>query len=145
MGMPVEPGINENWEQLLKLRSTVLASLETARNNKIIGGSLEATIVLTGPAPDGLMARYGSSLPALFIVSQVDAQFDGPDPLQLPSFGLDLSAVKVRVERAAGAKCERCWNYSTHVGESADYPTVCERCVAALAEIERATPAGAGS
>ena len=31
-----------------------------------------------------------------------------------------------------GSKCERCWNYSTHVGESADYPTVCERCVAAL-------------
>ena len=38
--------------------------------------------------------------------------------------------------RADGAKCERCWNYSTHVGESADYPTVCERCVAALREIE---------
>jgi len=30
----------------------------------------------------------------------------------------------------------RCWNYSTHVGESAKYPTVCERCVEALAEIE---------
>ena len=36
-----------------------------------------------------------------------------------------------------GKKCERCWNYSTHVGENAEYPTVCERCVAALAEIER--------
>ena len=42
-----------------------------------------------------------------------------------------------RVHRADGAKCERCWNYSTHVGESADYPTVCERCVTALNEIER--------
>jgi isoleucyl-tRNA synthetase len=30
----------------------------------------------------------------------------------------------------------RCWNYSTDVGESAKYPTVCERCVAALEEIE---------
>jgi hypothetical protein len=35
--------------------------------------------------------------------------------------------------RADGKKCERCWNYSTHVGESADYPMVCERCVAASA------------
>jgi isoleucyl-tRNA synthetase len=30
----------------------------------------------------------------------------------------------------------RCWNYSTRVGESQRYPTVCERCVAALDEIE---------
>lgn len=43
----------------------------------------------------------------------------------------------VEVERAAGEKCERCWNYSTRVGESERYPTACERCVAALSEIER--------
>jgi isoleucyl-tRNA synthetase len=40
------------------------------------------------------------------------------------------------VQRADGTKCERCWNYSTHVGENADYPTVCERCVKALDELE---------
>jgi isoleucyl-tRNA synthetase len=45
--------------------------------------------------------------------------------------------VRVRVERAQGEKCERCWNYSVHVGESERYPTVCERCVEALSEIER--------
>ncbi|MGH7839064.1 MAG: zinc finger domain-containing protein, partial [Candidatus Binataceae bacterium] len=39
-------------------------------------------------------------------------------------------------------KCERCWNYSLHVGESAEYPTICERCLAALAEIERDSQAG---
>jgi isoleucyl-tRNA synthetase len=47
-----------------------------------------------------------------------------------------LPGLNVRVLRADGAKCERCWNYSTHVGENADYPTVCERCVKALTEIE---------
>jgi isoleucyl-tRNA synthetase len=40
---------------------------------------------------------------------------------------------------AEGKKCERCWNYSIHVGESARYPNVCERCVAALEEIESAS------
>ena len=44
---------------------------------------------------------------------------------------------KIEIARADGKKCERCWNYSTHVGEDADYPTVCERCVAALREIEQ--------
>jgi isoleucyl-tRNA synthetase len=42
----------------------------------------------------------------------------------------------VHVERAAGVKCERCWKYSTHVGEDASYPTVCETCSAALKEID---------
>jgi isoleucyl-tRNA synthetase len=32
-------------------------------------------------------------------------------------------------------KCERCWNYSTRVGEDKQYPTVCERCSAVLKEI----------
>ncbi|MCA1557944.1 MAG: hypothetical protein LC731_05315, partial [Acidobacteria bacterium] len=44
--------------------------------------------------------------------------------------------VRVEVGRAAGEKCERCWNYSTRVGESSRYPTVCERCVEVLREIE---------
>jgi isoleucyl-tRNA synthetase len=53
--------------------------------------------------------------------------------------------LQIRVERALGKKCERCWNYSTHVGESADYPTLCERCVATLNEIERDGGVAAGS
>jgi isoleucyl-tRNA synthetase len=49
----------------------------------------------------------------------------------------DASGVVVKVLKADGAKCERCWNYSTRVGESARYPNVCERCVEALEEIEQ--------
>jgi len=45
--------------------------------------------------------------------------------------------IRVTVERAAGQKCERCWNYSTLVGTFTRYTTACERCVEALAEIER--------
>ena len=46
----------------------------------------------------------------------------------------------LRVIGAAGTKCERCWNYSTHVGENARYPGVCERCSEAIAEIEASEP-----
>jgi isoleucyl-tRNA synthetase len=48
--------------------------------------------------------------------------------------------VLVKVARAVGKKCERCWNYSTRVGENAAWPTVCERCVAALEENARNSP-----
>jgi isoleucyl-tRNA synthetase len=47
-----------------------------------------------------------------------------------------LPGLAVKIERADGKKCERCWNYSRHVGENTRYPTVCERCSEALAEIE---------
>jgi len=55
-----------------------------------------------------------------------------------PNLEIEAGAVEVTVARAHGEKCERCWNYSTRVGESSHYPTVCERCVAALQEREQA-------
>jgi isoleucyl-tRNA synthetase len=75
-------------------------------------------------------------LPALFIVSQVEVlPFDGPAANE------NSEPFHVEVLRADGAKCERCWNYSTHVGENPRYPSICERCTAALAEIEGLEPA----
>jgi len=44
----------------------------------------------------------------------------------------------VKIEKAAGQKCDRCWNFSEQVGKDQRYPTVCERCSAALKEIEAA-------
>jgi isoleucyl-tRNA synthetase len=131
MGTPVEPAISDNWDKLLKLRQAVLVQLESARARKVIGGSLEAKVILNGALPEAdLWRKYQRWLPALFIVSQVE----------IVSQSEPLAADPI-IARADGAKCERCWNYSTHVGESTDYPTVCERCVAALDEIERSAPA----
>jgi isoleucyl-tRNA synthetase len=97
----------------------------------MISGGLEAKVVLNGANPDAdLWRKYHAKLPALFIVSQVE----------IGSAGAAAGDVVLSVQRADGAKCDRCWNYSTHVGENLDYPTVCERCVAALQEIEREAP-----
>ena len=41
----------------------------------------------------------------------------------------------VQVNKAPGLKCERCWNFSTRVGEDKNYPSVCERCSSVLQEI----------
>ena len=41
----------------------------------------------------------------------------------------------IAVERADGAKCERCWKYSTAIGVDPNYPTVCDSCAAALKEM----------
>jgi isoleucyl-tRNA synthetase len=50
--------------------------------------------------------------------------------------------LQVTTLAADGTKCERCWNYSVHVGESRQWPTLCERCVAALEAISAATVGG---
>jgi isoleucyl-tRNA synthetase len=124
------------WEELAKVRSAVLVKLEEARNAKSIGGSLEAKVSLYSSLPklQSTLKSYAKQLPALFIVSQVqilDAAPAGFDPAE-------SSGLAVGIDKADGKKCERCWNYSTHVGENPRYPTICERCSEALAEIEGA-------
>jgi isoleucyl-tRNA synthetase len=114
----------QKWERLLAVREEVLKSLEPARAEKLISSGLEAGVTLSADSDlSNLLLEYRETLPRLFIVSQVEVRNGSTDGLQ------------VAVARAQGKKCERCWNYSIHVGESAEYPTVCERCVAALEEI----------
>ena len=95
------------------------------------------------------LQRYSAVLPALFIVSQVHItqapvrvepalSRPAPDGTRPVSF----EGVEATIHRADGKKCERCWNYSTQVGSSSVYPTVCERCIAALQEIERSAVNG---
>jgi isoleucyl-tRNA synthetase len=123
-----------NWQRLFEVRDEVLRSLEEARVAKVIGSSLDARVELRASGDTyQMLARYESELRYLFIVSQVTLT-------ELEHAGSSATGgVEVGVRRAQGEKCERCWNYSTHVGESPRYPTVCERCMAALEEIESET------
>ncbi|HEX6879375.1 MAG TPA: class I tRNA ligase family protein, partial [Terriglobales bacterium] len=116
--------LNSDWEKLFAVREEVLKSLEAVRQDKTINDALEAKVTITAPKDIfDLLQKYRQYLNAFFVVSATDVQE-----------GAELA---VKTERAPGQKCERCWNYSTHVGEDKIYPTVCERCSAALAEIER--------
>jgi isoleucyl-tRNA synthetase len=120
----------ENWGKLLDVRREIFIGLEDARKNKVISSSLESKVVLSADDPRaGLLKEYKSWLPALLIVSQVEMGA----PQREPAIGGVLRSI----QRADGSKCERCWNYSTHVGASAVYPTLCERCVPTVEEIER--------
>jgi isoleucyl-tRNA synthetase len=111
------PEIFQEWEELVVIRDLVLKELETARENKLIGNSLEASITLKMPADkEPLLRKYEMELPFLFIVSEVIL-----DPYEGDDF-------VVEVVNAPGEKCARCWNFSTYVGQSSDYPGFCKRC-----------------
>ena len=139
----IPPKEAEKWERLAQVRSAVLVALEQARAAKTIGGGLEAKVRLhaNGKAVglQELLKEKDSLLPALFIVSQVSVDSAEGDGLVASE---TLPGLSVKIERADGKKCDRCWNYSTHVGENPRYPTVCERCSEALAEIESDATAG---
>jgi len=83
----------------------------------IFGGSL----ALNTAIPSALTYKFHVEPVLAFIVSQV--VLEPGDEL------------RVTVERADGVKCERCWKYSTAVGEDAAWPTVCDSCSAALKEM----------
>ncbi|MGH9445316.1 MAG: isoleucine--tRNA ligase [Terriglobia bacterium] len=123
----------ENWERLIEVRNHVLKALEAARQQKAIGSGLEAKVYLHAQGVlSSVLETYRDMLPALFIVSQVETGSEWKADL-LES---QLPGLRIGIGRAAGTKCERCWNYSVRVGENSAYPTICERCSAALAEIE---------
>jgi len=67
----------------------------------------------------------------LFLTSQVEL-LDSAAPLADVKYKSQSEALGVGVIDAEGVKCDRCWNYSIHVGESAAHPLLCERCVPAL-------------
>src|SRR5579871_5943220 len=136
----IAPAQANAWELLAKVRAEVLKALETARNEKKINAGLEAKVLLGADLElKAKLKAHLAQLPALFIVSQVDFLSAGAGDFKSEA----VPSLSVTVQKADGAKCERCWNYSTHVGENSRYPTICERCSPALAEIESAQAASA--
>ncbi|MFN3323446.1 MAG: isoleucine--tRNA ligase [Bryobacteraceae bacterium] len=112
-----------NWERLIEVRDRVLKSLETARQEKVIGAPLEARVVLSANGDlYPLLSEYAGQLPALFIVSEVDLEQQTAENLS------------VRVEHTTGVKCERCWKYTHDIGANPELPTVCAACAKAVAE-----------
>ena len=116
-----------NWDRLMPVRDHVLKSLETARQEKFIGAPLEARVRLTANGDlYPLLDTYASELPGLFIVSQVALE---------QGTGGELS---IKVEKADGAKCERCWKYLAEVGDDPDFPLLCGSCI----DVVKSTLAG---
>src|SRR5262249_50721654 len=102
-------------------------SLEIARQNKVIGSSLEAQVRMT--AEGDLMKflkSYEKEWATVCIVSQAVIVYDlDRATYESPT----LEGFKVLVVPAEGKKCERCWNYTITVGKNEKYPLICERCV----------------
>jgi isoleucyl-tRNA synthetase len=107
------------WVRVRELREQVNKDIETLRADGKVGSSLQAEIVITAPPDDlDLLASLGDDLKFVTITSQATLAA-GP-------------AVLVTVTPSSATKCERCWHYQSDVGQAADHPTLCSRCVSNL-------------
>lgn len=114
------------WAGLMSLRSLALPELEKARQAKRIGKALEARLVLALDAPmQAVVSGREPELAELISVSGIAC--------------VPAGAFGATVERAEGAKCERCWRWDLGVGKAEEHPTLCPRCVAAVRHLG-ATP-----
>jgi len=122
--------LQAKWDKILQIRDVVGRALEKARQEQGIGNSLNAAVqvYLEKEWFDFLKPLEGD-LSTLLIVSQVSVH---PITEQVPGKAFvseEIPGFQVLVKVAPGEKCERCWNYSVTVGQEANHPTLCSRCV----------------
>ena len=124
----------QKWDTILKVRAETTKALEEARAKKQIGHPLDASVILS--VDDNLyslLEPYADDLRFIFIVSNVSLLKD--EKLDGSFVSENLEGLAIKIETAAGKKCERCWVYETTVGTDSSQPTICERCQNALSEI----------
>jgi isoleucyl-tRNA synthetase len=135
MAGAVDEALLARWEPALAVREAVkkaveearvpkdaLAQMDEAQRARALVNPLEARVELTADeATYRALHPYADQLPTVFVVSQATL-----------SNGNAEAGVSVRVSRAEGEKCGRCWLIKTDVGSLAAHPTLCGRCAAAI-------------
>jgi len=136
------PELEGPMAQILELRTLVNRQLESCRKEGGLGASLEAQVQLEIAASDGT-AALREALTQLEASAHPDVD-NLADWLLVSALGIGGAApeavlaeareggITVRIARAKGEKCERCWHYATDIGRHTSHPTLCGRCVAVL-------------
>ncbi|WP_449353975.1 isoleucine--tRNA ligase [Virgibacillus natechei] len=120
--------LEPKWDHFMNIRDDVLKALEEARNEKVIGKSLEAKVTLV-PKDEQTKKVLQSfeHLHQFLIVSETVLSDSRPG-------AKEYQYVDVFVEKHPGEKCERCWVASETVGEDAEHPGLCSRCASVVKE-----------
>ena len=107
--------LEAKWDRILTLKDAVAKKLEEARTEKVIGHSLNAKVIITAEGEEFEFLQSNQDLlMTVFIVS---------------GLVINKGKLDIKVEVADGEKCERCWMYSTTVGEDEEHLSICKRCV----------------
>lgn len=120
--------LGDSWKAMIDAKAEIAKAVEQARKEKLIGHSLDARITIAAPEKlRNLFATHLEDMRSLLIVSQL--QLADAKDIVAPFKSEEIEGLFVGVEKARGAKCERCWIYEESVGSNANHPTVCARCL----------------
>lgn len=123
IAVSAKDGFMDRYARILRLRESAQKALEEKRAAKEIRSSLEARLVFYCDSDwDAFLSDYQKELPELLRVSEVTLKKQGTGCYPCED------GISVDVFYADGEKCERCWNYSSSVGQHEDHPTICDRC-----------------
>jgi isoleucyl-tRNA synthetase len=136
------PYVDERWNHDLIaseintlrhfLAEQINEPLETLRQNKVIGQSLDAKVVITGRSGDStfdLLQKYAADLPELFILSQVHLVES-----------TEADHIEVQVAHADGVRCPRSWRWVSELVHTDEWGEVSPRCAEALKFISTIQP-----
>jgi isoleucyl-tRNA synthetase len=116
------------WKETTTLINTVNEAIEPLRRDKIIRGSLEATVFIQ-PLSDGhrqFLEKWGDELRFILIVSEAKVE---SDQMTAPDSCYETADYRVWIEKNTDGKCVRCWQQRADVGQSAEHPELCGRCI----------------
>lgn len=113
----------ERWGSIMAVRETITKAIEEVRREGVVGSSLEAGITLrtSDPKTKDFLDSALPLWPQVAIVSAAAVEFDPAAP-----------ALEVKVAKAAGEKCPRCWQWRADIGADPAQPGVCGRCAGAI-------------
>jgi isoleucyl-tRNA synthetase len=103
----------EQVDELLRLRGIIGQAIEQARQEKLIGNTLEARVVLNSDS-DVTEKIPNEELEEFFILSDLTIQ--------------QAKEARASVTKTPYKKCARCWRHRPTVGTSKAHPELCDRC-----------------
>ena len=117
--VPEADALLVKWARLRELRDPVRKQIEQLRVENKVGSSLQAEVEFHAAGGDyELLESLGEDLKYVLLTS---------------ASRLARGEETVAVARPSEhPKCERCWHYRPDVGQSAEHPALCGRCVSNL-------------
>jgi len=112
----------EQVEELLRLRGIIGQAIEQARQEKLIGNTLEARVVLNSDS-DVTEKLPRNELEEFFILSDLTIH--------------QAKEASASVTKTTYKKCARCWRHRPTVGTSKTHPDLCDRCESAVAAMTK--------
>lgn len=116
------------WQQIMQVKDAANQTMEQARKEGKLGGSLEAEVHLyANEALVSLLSQLDDELRFVLITSKVQLHniADAPDT----ATSTELDGLRIEVTKSDGEKCVRCWHVREDVGQDSSHPELCQRCV----------------